>query len=93
MKIHVFPKLPIEIQVIIFSFDSTWREHFAKTLHQINFIPVLQELTFFSCLNQKMWRQHIFDFQKAFRNPSWIVQMERQEKWKGFKKKFLKQTR
>jgi hypothetical protein len=83
--------LPDEIQFMIWSFDPTGKELFDKTLHQIQFIPVLQEIKYYFYTNETNWRKDIYDFKKAFHNPTWIVHMIRNDNWKRFRQElFLK---
>lgn len=37
-------RFPKEVQILIFEFDRTKREKMDKVVHQINFIPVLQNI-------------------------------------------------
>lgn len=88
--------LPREILIVIWSFDPTGRLEFNRTIHQINFIPVLQEIKFYSrlsFLHHHDWRKDVFDFRKAFRNPNWIVEMERRDNWKRFLTEFFLQKK
>lgn len=42
-------RFPTEVQTLIFEFDNTERERFDKVVHQIRFIPVLQNILEWSC--------------------------------------------
>lgn len=57
-------QLPSDVKTMIFEYDTTGREMFDKTIHQINFIPVLHCIVFWkSMFGEEWYKSHLFSYQ------------------------------
>lgn len=89
-----FKKLPEEIKTLIFEFDSTEKEKFDRVIHQLQYIPVLQQLKrnikmyqvskdlWWICFLENSWSNIWFRVKKE--NPERIESIR-----KGFWKEYL----
>lgn len=71
----MFENLPKEIQDQIFMYDRTKTERFDKVIHQIRFIPILDQLEakyffYWSWYPENWWSRYLNAYRKLNRRPS-----------------------